>query len=70
MLKNPTGVIRGKIHGHSRHVSPALLQDAGYCKRAMVDESGMIRTYCYMGSHNISEMVPVYGTPCAIPPCN
>jgi len=54
----------------SRQVYPASLPDvsAGYCQRALVDESGMIRTQ--MGTHNISEMVAVLGTPCAIPSRN
>jgi hypothetical protein len=39
---------------------------AGKCKRALVDESGMIRTQ--MGTHNRSAIVAVLGTPCAIPP--
>jgi hypothetical protein len=39
---------------------------AGYCYRALVGESGMIKTL--MGKHNGSVMVAVYGTPWAIPP--
>jgi hypothetical protein len=41
---------------------------AGYCQRALVDESGMIITR--MGMHNRSEMVAVHRKPCAIPPRN
>jgi hypothetical protein len=54
----------------SFQVSPALLPDVsvGYCQRAVVDKSGMIRTQ--MGMHNRSEMVAVLGMPCTIPPCN
>jgi hypothetical protein len=37
---------------------------AGYCQRAPVGESGMIRTQ--MGKQNTSVMVAVYGTPCVI----
>jgi hypothetical protein len=33
-----------------------------------VDESGVIRTQ--MGTHNRSEVVEVYRSLCAIPPCN
>jgi hypothetical protein len=53
----------------SRQVSPALILgvSAGYCQRALVDGTGMIRTQ--MGKHNRSVMVAVYGTPCVIPPC-
>jgi hypothetical protein len=48
--------------------SPSLLGvSAGYCQRAVVGESGMIRTQ--MGKHNRLIMVAVYGTPSAIPPC-
>jgi hypothetical protein len=52
----------------SRQASPASLKyiSAGYCQTALVDKSEMIRTY--MGTHNISAMVTLYGTPCAIPP--
>jgi hypothetical protein len=51
----------------SHQVSLALLPgvSAGYYQRALVDESGMIRT---QEKHNRSVMVAVYGTPCAIPP--
>jgi hypothetical protein len=41
---------------------------AGYCQRALVDESGMIRTQ--KGTHKRSVMVAVYGTPSVIPPGN
>jgi hypothetical protein len=41
---------------------------AGYCQRAPVDESGMIRTQ--MMTHNESEMVAVLGTSWAIPLLN
>jgi hypothetical protein len=45
----------GKIHLHFRYVPPASLPDisSGYCQRALMDESGMIRTE--MGTHNRSE---------------
>jgi hypothetical protein len=39
---------------------------AGYCQRALVDESGIIRTQ--MGTHNRPVMVAVHGTHCEIPP--
>jgi len=40
--------------------SPLLLGvSAGYCQRALVDESGMITIQ--MGMHNSSEMVTVQG---------
>jgi hypothetical protein len=41
---------------------------AGYSYRALIDESRVIITQ--MGTHNKSEEVTVYGTPCAIPPLN
>jgi hypothetical protein len=47
------------INGLMPHVS------AGYCQRALVDETGMIRTQ--MVKHNISVMVAMLGTPSAIP---
>jgi hypothetical protein len=52
----------------SRQVSPALLPDvsAGYCQKALVDKSGMIRAQ--MRTHNRPVMVAVYGTPCVISP--
>jgi hypothetical protein len=61
------GILAGN-HGHSGQVSPALLLgvSAGYSHRAVVGESGMIRTY--LGKRKRSVMVSVYGTPCAIPP--
>jgi hypothetical protein len=37
----------------------------GYSQRALVHESGKIRTQ--MVKHNSSVMVAVYGSPCAIP---
>jgi hypothetical protein len=51
-------------------VSPALLLgvSAGNCQRALVYESGMIRTQMEM--HSRSEIVAVYGMPCAIPTRN
>jgi hypothetical protein len=57
-----------KIHGHSPQVSPAsvLGVSTGYCRRALLGKSGMMRTL--MGTHNRSVMIAVYGTPCAIPP--
>jgi hypothetical protein len=70
MLKNPAeyeDTSSAKFTSFSGQVSTASLPDAsaGYCKRALVDELGMIRTQ--MGKHNRSEMVAVLGTPCAIP---
>jgi hypothetical protein len=52
----------------SRQVSPTsqLGISAGNCRRALVDESGVIRTQ--MRTHNRSYMVAVHGTPRAIPP--
>jgi hypothetical protein len=52
----------------SRQVSPHLLLgvSAGYFQRTLVGESRMIRTW--MGKHNRSVMVAMYGTHCAIPP--
>jgi hypothetical protein len=41
---------------------------ASYCQRALLGESGIIRTR--MGTHNRLGVVAVYGTPCAIPPIN
>jgi hypothetical protein len=70
-LNNPIGMKRdtsyAKFMAISLQVSPALLPDvsANNCRRALVDESGMIRTQ--MGMHNRSEMVAVLGAPCAIP---
>jgi hypothetical protein len=54
----------------SLQVSPDLLLgvSAGYCQRALVRESGMISTQTR--KHNRTEMVAVYGTPCATPPRN
>jgi hypothetical protein len=40
---------------------------AGICQKALVDESGMIRTQ--MGKHD-KKMVAVHGTLCTIPPRN
>jgi hypothetical protein len=50
----------------SRQVSPAILLgvSTGYCRRAMVSKSGIIRTL--MEKYNRSVMVAVYGTPWAI----
>jgi hypothetical protein len=55
-----------KIHDHfSPSVSCfATRCSASYCDTALVDESGMIRTQ--MGTHSISVMIIVLGTPCAI----
>jgi hypothetical protein len=59
MLKNTAEYERdsssAKFTAIFRHVFPALLPDvsADYCRRALVDESGMIRTQ--MGTHNRSE---------------
>jgi hypothetical protein len=51
MLKNPAEFV-GKIHGHLRQVSLALLLDvsADYCQSVLVDESGTIGTQ--MGTYN------------------
>jgi hypothetical protein len=74
LLKKPAGMRRdtssAKFTAISRQVSPASLLgvSAGYYQRALVDESGRIRTQ--MGKHNRSVMVSVYGTLCAIPPVN
>jgi hypothetical protein len=74
MLKNPESMKRdsseAKFTVISRQVSPASLLgvSAGYCQRAVVDESGMIRTQ--LETHSRSEMVTVLGTPCMIPPRN
>jgi hypothetical protein len=71
MLKNPTGMKRNtskaKFMAISHQVSTALLPDvsAGYCQRALVNESGIVRTQ--MGMHKRSEMVTVHGMPCVIP---
>jgi hypothetical protein len=71
MLKIPAVKKRylSKLTDISHQVSPDLLLgvSAGYCRRAMVGESGMIRTQ--MGMHNRSVMVAVYGMPCVIPSC-
>jgi hypothetical protein len=50
-----------------RQISPASLicVCAGYCQRALEDESAVIRTH--IRKHNKSVMVAVYGTPCAVP---
>jgi hypothetical protein len=47
---------------------PASLLDvsAGYCQRALIGESGMIRAQ--MGKHSRSVMVAAYEIPCEIPP--
>jgi hypothetical protein len=39
---------------------------AGHCQRALVGDSGIIRTQ--MRKHNRSEMVTEHGTHCVIPP--
>jgi hypothetical protein len=54
----------------SRQISAAshIGVSAGYCQRALVDESGMIITQ--MGTHNRSEIVAVHGTAYVIPPHN
>jgi hypothetical protein len=69
MLKNSTSMkeilFRQNSAAISHQVSSALLLDisAVNCKRAVVNESGMIRNQ--MGMHNRSEMVPVQESPCA-----
>jgi hypothetical protein len=45
---------------------PAVSAD--YCQRALVDESGMIRTHT--GSQIDHRMTAVHRTRCTIPPCN
>jgi hypothetical protein len=40
----------------------------GNCQRVLVDDSGIMRTQ--MMTHGRLEMVPVYGTPCAVPAQN
>jgi hypothetical protein len=63
-------IIVGKIHGHfvlSLSCFATMCVCAGYCQIGLVDESGMIRTQT--GTHNISVIVAVYGTPYAIPHC-
>jgi hypothetical protein len=46
----------------SREVSPASLPEfsTGYCQRALVDESGMIRTQ--MGTHNRQKLWKCLGS--------
>jgi hypothetical protein len=58
--------LQAKLMAISRQDSPASLPDisAGYCLRAMVDESGMIQ----MGTHNRSEMVAMLGKSCDTTP--
>jgi hypothetical protein len=51
----------GKIHRHFSPISCFATMYTGYCQRALVGESGMIKTQ--MGKQNISVMVAVYGTP-------
>jgi hypothetical protein len=59
MLKNSAvyerDILSAKFTAISRHVSPDSLLgvSAGICQRALLDESGMIRTH--MGKHNRSE---------------
>jgi hypothetical protein len=71
MLKNPTSMKEILLRKNSaaiyRQVSPTSLLgfSAGNCLRALVDESGMIRTL--IGKQNRSVMVVAYGTPCTIP---
>jgi hypothetical protein len=63
--KNLTGMKgAGKIHGHFWLTSIS----ASDFQRALVDESGMIRTQ--MRSHNISEIFAVLGTPCVVSSSN
>jgi hypothetical protein len=61
-------ILVGKFSDICHQVSPALLLgiSAGYFQKAVVSESGMIRTQ--MGKLSRSVIVAVYGTPCAIPP--
>jgi hypothetical protein len=68
MLKNPMSM-KEILHRQnsvliSRQVSLASLLDvsASNCQRALVDESGVIRTQ--MGMHNRSKIVTVQGSPC------
>jgi hypothetical protein len=62
-------ILVGKIHRYFLSSSPVspLVISAGYYHRGLMSETGMIRTQ--VGTHNRSVMVAVYGTPCAIPPC-
>jgi hypothetical protein len=67
MLKIPSECDRdtssAKLTDISRQDSPDSLLDVsvGICYRALVDESGVIRTQ--MRTHNTSEMVTVRGMP-------
>jgi hypothetical protein len=63
LAENERDISSAKSTANSRQVSPALLVGVSvvYCQRALVDESGMMRTH--MGTHNVSEMVAVLGTP-------
>jgi hypothetical protein len=73
ILKNPAENERDtssvKLKAIFRQVTPASLLSisADIFQRALVDESGMIRTQ--MGKSNRSEMVAVLGTHCAMPCC-
>jgi hypothetical protein len=62
--------LAGKVHSHFSPVYPAFLLgvSAGYCYRALVDESEMITAQ--MGKKNRSVMVTVCGMPCTVPPAN
>jgi hypothetical protein len=61
---------QAKLTAISRQAYPDSLLgvSATHFQRALVDESVIIRTQ--MGSHNVSEMVAVYGIPYAIPCSN
>jgi hypothetical protein len=69
MLKNPKGMQeifrRQNLAAISRHISSASLLDvsASNCQRALVDKSGMIKHQIV--THNRSEIVAVYWSPCA-----
>jgi hypothetical protein len=71
MLNNPAEYERGTSQAKfiviARQVPPASLLDfsAGYCQRALVDESRVITTQ--IGMHIRLEIVSVLGTACTIP---
>jgi hypothetical protein len=59
-------ILVGKFQCHFSQVSPALLLGVAvvYCQKSLVDQSEKITTY--MGTHDRSVMIEMYGTPCAI----
>jgi hypothetical protein len=69
-VNDPCGVwqiLRGKILANFLPASLVGVSD-GICHRALVDESGMIRTQ--MGSTVDQKMTAVHGALCTIPPRN